>query len=132
MSVVGALCGLGLRITFGEAGEAIQDLVHSVRDRFEDHSQALPRALERANDQAWQALAVALAGDGFLPGREGEHDRRLALGLQVERLALKVLGLALVGRLGIVRARPAQQQREREQDRHDTQAPAFPVHRSAS
>jgi hypothetical protein len=31
-----------------------------------DHSQALPRALARANDRAWQALGVALAGDGFL------------------------------------------------------------------
>jgi formylglycine-generating enzyme required for sulfatase activity len=66
MSLVGALCGLGLRLTFGEAGEAIQDVYNNVRDRFEDHSQALPKALERANDHAWQALAVALAGDGFL------------------------------------------------------------------
>jgi formylglycine-generating enzyme required for sulfatase activity len=66
MSLMRALCGLGLRLTLGEAGESVQDLVKAVGDRFEDHSQALPHALERANDQAWQAFAVALAGDGFL------------------------------------------------------------------
>jgi len=66
MSLVGSLCGLGLRITFGDAGEGVQNVFNSVRDRFADHSQALPLALERANDAAWQALAVALAGDGLL------------------------------------------------------------------
>jgi hypothetical protein len=33
---------------------------------FTDRSPALPRALARANDHAWQALGVALAGDGLL------------------------------------------------------------------
>jgi hypothetical protein len=37
-----------------------------LEQHFTDHSQALPRALAAANDRAWQALAVALAGDGFL------------------------------------------------------------------
>ncbi len=66
MSLVGALCGLGLRATLGDMGESVKDVIDSVRERFEDHSQALPDALEKANDKAWRALAVALGGDGFL------------------------------------------------------------------
>ncbi len=72
MSVVGALFGLGLRATLGDVGESVQDVIDSVRERFEDHSQALPEALEKANDKAWRALAVALGGDGFL-----DHMKRL-------------------------------------------------------
>ena len=41
------------------------DVIETVVRRFSDHSQTLPKALERANDHAWQALGVALAGDGF-------------------------------------------------------------------
>ena len=33
---------------------------------FTDHSQTLPKALAQANDRAWQAVSIALAGDGFL------------------------------------------------------------------
>ena len=36
-----------------------------LRDRFADHSQALPRAIVAANDRAWQAVELALATDGL-------------------------------------------------------------------
>jgi formylglycine-generating enzyme required for sulfatase activity len=88
MSLVGALCGLGLRVTFGDAGEGVREVFDTIRDRFEDHSQALPRALERANDQAWQALAVALAGDGFF-----DHVKRLVTGGDARGLRERVNNL---------------------------------------
>jgi len=37
-----------------------------VKQRFTDHSEALPKAIAAANDRAWQALALALAGDSLL------------------------------------------------------------------
>jgi formylglycine-generating enzyme required for sulfatase activity/serine/threonine protein kinase len=54
------------------AGQAIEasgtagKIISLVRRHFTDHSQALPRALGHANERAWQALAVSLAGDGLL------------------------------------------------------------------
>ena len=41
-------------------------MVGAVEQRFRDHSRTLPKALEKAHDRAWQALGVALAGDGLL------------------------------------------------------------------
>ena len=62
MSLVGNLIGFGLRQVLGvDANEAIQ----SVDRWFADQSQALPRALGRANDQTWRALAIALAGENL-------------------------------------------------------------------
>ncbi len=46
----------------GPAGK----IIALVRRHFTDHSQTLPRALNHANERAWQALAVSLAGDGLL------------------------------------------------------------------
>ncbi len=40
--------------------------VEALDQHFSDHGQALPKALRRANDRAWQSLSVALAGDSFL------------------------------------------------------------------
>ena len=36
-----------------------------IRQRLTDHGETLPKALTAANDRAWQAVAVALAGRGF-------------------------------------------------------------------
>src|SRR5262249_12071931 len=36
-----------------------------IENRLTDHSQALPRALAKANDRAWEAVGLALAGDGL-------------------------------------------------------------------
>jgi formylglycine-generating enzyme required for sulfatase activity len=63
MQLVGRLVGFGLRVALGEAADSVLDLAN---ERFKDHSQALPRALARANERSWQALALALDGDGLL------------------------------------------------------------------
>ena len=63
MSVVGALLGFGLRQVIGEGSE---NVVVAVQQKYRDHSQILPHALERAHERAWQALGIALAGNGLL------------------------------------------------------------------
>src|SRR5262249_48131962 len=63
MSLVGKLLGFALRQVIGES---VGGVVEVVEQRFRDPSRALPKALERAHDRAWQSLGVALAGDGFL------------------------------------------------------------------
>ncbi|MFO0877452.1 MAG: protein kinase [Gemmataceae bacterium] len=63
MSLVRSLIGYGLRQVIGPASE---EVLGFVEQRFTDPSQALPRALARANERAWQALAIALAGDSLL------------------------------------------------------------------
>lgn len=77
MSLVGKLIGFGLRQAIGAvagdnagqiAGNAVGPVVQFVERYFIDHSQTLPKALARANDRAWQALSIALAGDGLLNG----------------------------------------------------------------
>jgi tRNA A-37 threonylcarbamoyl transferase component Bud32 len=48
------------------AGEhAFDGVVRFLADRFADQSQRLPQALHRANDSAWKALEVALAGESL-------------------------------------------------------------------
>jgi formylglycine-generating enzyme required for sulfatase activity len=57
------LVSFGLQQTLGVSAEGALGFVeHHLRDQ----SQALSRALARANDHAWKALSVALAGDGLL------------------------------------------------------------------
>jgi predicted Zn finger-like uncharacterized protein len=63
MSLVSKLMGFGLRQVLDTAAA---DLIGEVARYFRDHSQTLPKALTRAHDRAWQSLAIALAGDGFL------------------------------------------------------------------
>jgi serine/threonine protein kinase len=46
----------------GASGEA---LVGFLTNRFTDHSQRLQHALQRANERAWKALEIALAGDSW-------------------------------------------------------------------
>src|ERR1035441_9705224 len=75
MSLIGNLIGFGLRQAIGavagdEAGamaaKVAGPVIQLVEKRFTDHSQTLPKALTKANDRAWQALSISLAGDGFL------------------------------------------------------------------
>ena len=67
MSLVAKLIGFGFRQTLGaDAGHAAEIVVGAVEKHFADHSQTLPKALAKANNRAWQALSIALAGDGFL------------------------------------------------------------------
>ena len=56
--VNGALSTVGL----GGSGEAV---VAFLAARFADHSGKLTAALEVANDRAWKAFEIALAGDSF-------------------------------------------------------------------
>jgi tetratricopeptide (TPR) repeat protein len=77
MTVVGSLMAFGLRQVVGDCADQVVDytgqfvpyagpIFTAVRKRLTDHGQALPAALFRANDRAWQAVGLALAGDGLL------------------------------------------------------------------
>ena len=70
----GPLVSFGVKHVFGIS---IDNAVEWVIKRNRDHSQALPNAIAAANDRAWQAVSLALAGDsvwsrmtGFL--RDGD------------------------------------------------------------
>jgi formylglycine-generating enzyme required for sulfatase activity/tRNA A-37 threonylcarbamoyl transferase component Bud32 len=80
------LC-FGLRQVLGDTVEQVAILVERC---FCDPSRALPRALIKAHDQAWRALAVALAGDGFLDHVKGllSSGEQRALREQVDRFLL--------------------------------------------
>ncbi len=66
MSLVTQLIGFGLRQVIGDHADNAVQVIEVVKQRFRDHSQTLPKALERAHDRAWQSLGVALAGPGLL------------------------------------------------------------------
>ena len=63
MSLFGPLIGFGLRQVIGDG---IENIVAAVQQRFRDHSQRLPTALQRAHERAWQAIGIALGCDGIL------------------------------------------------------------------
>ncbi len=56
--VDGACAAVGIK----ESSEAV---VGFLVERFTDHSQRLTKALQNANDNAWKALEIALAGDSL-------------------------------------------------------------------
>jgi hypothetical protein len=68
MSVLDKLVGFGLRLVIGEG---VENVVEAVKQRFRDHGQALLKAIVRASDRTWQALEIALAGDGLLDRIKG-------------------------------------------------------------
>jgi formylglycine-generating enzyme required for sulfatase activity len=63
MSPLGHLVGFALRQVIGDGFE---DILDAVEQRCRDHSQTLAKALEHAHERSWQAVGVALAGDGIL------------------------------------------------------------------
>jgi uracil-DNA glycosylase family 4 len=74
MAILQTLCNLTLKGVVGgaclaadcDAGVgAVDKVVGFLTHRFVDHSQSLTGALRRANEQAWKALEVALAGSSF-------------------------------------------------------------------
>jgi hypothetical protein len=74
MAIVQQLSALAMRQLLGgicqaaglEAGSAAVETVAGLLvQRFSDHSQRLLRALQRANERAWRALEIALAGDSW-------------------------------------------------------------------
>ena len=80
MSIASQLIGFGLRQVIGDSADAVVQVaevveqgipaaakvIKVVEQHFRDHSRTLPNALGRAHDRAWQSIAIALAGDGFL------------------------------------------------------------------
>lgn len=74
MSLVLSLSTLALRkvvdgactaASVSGAGEAAVAVAAFLNERFTDHSQRLTRALQNANERAWKALELALAGDSL-------------------------------------------------------------------
>ncbi len=63
MPALTALFEFGLQQVLDLAGPWTVDLL---KKHFVDHGQALPKAIARANDRAWQSLSIALAGDSFV------------------------------------------------------------------
>jgi hypothetical protein len=66
MSPITQLVGFGLRQVIGDYADGAVQMAAVIEQRFRDHSRTLPKALDRAHHRAWQALGVALAGDGLL------------------------------------------------------------------
>ena len=71
MAIVQGLCGFAVRqlvegacstVGISGGGEAV---VGFLAQRFTDHSTKLTDALEAANERAWKALEIALAGESF-------------------------------------------------------------------
>src|SRR5438105_3698536 len=73
MGITQTLCALTLKHVVGDACSAVgcsgpaavDGVVGFLSRRFIDHSQALMTALEHANERAWKALEIALAGDSL-------------------------------------------------------------------
>src|SRR5262249_61706528 len=74
MPISQSLCALALKQLVGgackvagvEAGEgAVAAVVGVLTHQFFDHSQKLLEALREANEKAWRAAEVALAGEGL-------------------------------------------------------------------
>ncbi len=63
MSLLTPLVAFGVRVAFDLDGDAASQLIESW---LGSGKRTLPGALARANDRAWQAVGLALAGDGFL------------------------------------------------------------------
>src|SRR5450755_1731325 len=66
MSLLTQLAGFALRQVIGDFSDNVVQVVGLVEQHFRDHSRTLPKALDHAHQRAWQALGVALAGDGLL------------------------------------------------------------------
>src|SRR5947209_7760171 len=62
MPLLNSLAAFALRLILGPGAE---NVANATRDLFRDHSETLPRALYKAHDLAWQAVGVALAGEGL-------------------------------------------------------------------
>ncbi len=63
MRLLNHLVAFTLRQVLGETADTVNQWLAS---RLLDPSQALPKAIARASERTWQALAVALAGDSLI------------------------------------------------------------------
>ena len=57
--------GAGRAVGLKVAGEGMDLVTNFLVARFSDQSQRLTTALQRANDRAWKALEIALAGESL-------------------------------------------------------------------
>ncbi len=62
MSIHGGLLSFGLHYGFNESADK---LIKWAETHFTDHSRGLPAALAKANDRAWEAVGLALAGESL-------------------------------------------------------------------
>jgi serine/threonine protein kinase len=73
MFIVNTLCALAVRHYMGESADRV---VAALLDHVDDHSLRVTRALHTANDRAWRALELALAGDSWWDRFKGKLARR--------------------------------------------------------
>lgn len=59
--VDGACTAVGVK----EGGDVVVAVAAFLNERFTDHSQRLTAALHNANERAWKALELSLAGECF-------------------------------------------------------------------
>jgi hypothetical protein len=57
------LVAFALRQVSDDAADCLEKWIVN---RFTDHTAALPRAVERAHGRAWDAVGLALGGDGVV------------------------------------------------------------------
>src|SRR5579871_1263624 len=85
MAIIQQLSALAVRQLLGgicqsagvEVGPAaVETVVGLLANRFRDHSQLLSQALQRANERAWRALEIALAGDSWWERIKGKLARQ--------------------------------------------------------
>ncbi len=62
MAIPGCLLAFGLRYAFNVSAD---HFVSALEKRLADHSDTLPKALDRANDRAWEAVGLALAAGSW-------------------------------------------------------------------
>ena len=60
MSITGNLLAFGVRYVLDASAD---HRLGAIKRQLADHAETLPRALARANDRAWEAVGLALAGD---------------------------------------------------------------------
>src|SRR5262245_46752748 len=72
MAIFQALSCFAFRQTLGDGGDG---LLASLADRFGDCSKRLARALRHANERAWRALEVALAGESLRNKLDAVEDK---------------------------------------------------------
>ena len=87
MKIVQTLICYGLRQVVGDVADKAVDLV---AERLTNEGDALPQAVKEANDRAWRALNVALAGDSYW-----EKFKRYALGDATQRALRQQIEIVL-------------------------------------
>ena len=75
MSLSGMLVSYGLKHALDLSADKV---ISWVEERFTDQSQTLLKALEKANDHAWNAVGLALGGGSFWDRLKSRFDATLS------------------------------------------------------